>query len=295
MHCVLTTSRFCITATAHFQIARAGQAGQDMCRDMLLSFACAADDPTSGGHHKVLDSCEPFDPPQMSTFANQLPQAVGAVFGLGWCGARGQRRRSYRMTGLHCQVCDVSLNHSTALGAINAAGWASVQGVPTHLLMICEDNGIGVSTKTPTGWMESSLRHRPGISYFQGDGLNYWDTYRPTSEAGEYVRTRRKPAVLHLRTVRLYGHAGADVAAKYLPKAEVEADEANDPLLCCAACLPTFGLTETEVAEINTNMLARVLAEGRDCSQVSSAYRCSFGDVGDWAACAGALQAKRPK
>lgn len=156
MRCVPMTS-LSTFLRRHIINRAGGPSGLDMCRDMLLSFACAADDPTSGGHHKVLGSSrEMFILPQMSTFANQLPQAVGAVFGLGWCGARGQRRRSYRMTGLHCQFGDVSLNHSTALGAINAAGWASVQGVSTHLLMICEDNGIGVSTKTPTGWVESS-------------------------------------------------------------------------------------------------------------------------------------------
>ena len=42
---------------AAFQIARAAKAGQPgMMRDMLLSFACSAEDPTSGGRHKVLGS-----------------------------------------------------------------------------------------------------------------------------------------------------------------------------------------------------------------------------------------------
>lgn len=42
---------------AAFQIARAAKAGQKgMMRDMLLSFACLAEDPTSGGRHKVLGS-----------------------------------------------------------------------------------------------------------------------------------------------------------------------------------------------------------------------------------------------
>jgi 2-oxoisovalerate dehydrogenase E1 component len=75
------------------------------------------------------------------------------------------------------------------------------------------------------------LRGRPGLTYFAGDGLNPQDAFMAATEAADFVRSRRKPAVLHLRTVRLYGHAGADVPTTYLSREEVEADEGNDPLL----------------------------------------------------------------
>ncbi len=55
------------------------------------------------------------------------------------------------------------------------------------------------------------------------------------------MRNRRKPAFLHLRTVRLYGHAGADVPTTYLPRAEVEAEEAQDPLLHSVRLLDQAG------------------------------------------------------
>lgn len=254
-----------------FQVARAAQAGQDMCRDMLLSFACAADDPTSGGRHKVLGSRDLFIPPQTSTIASHLPKAVGAAFGLGL--ARRNRPEAAILPADGIAVAsfgDASLNHSTAQGAINAAGWTSVQGVPVPLLFICEDNGIGISTKTPTGWVENSLRHRPGLTYVQGDGLDLWDTYRATAEAAHFVRTQRKPAVLHLRTVRLYGHAGADVATSYLPKAEVEADEANDPLLRSAAGLLQLGLTPEVVSATYSGALDRVRAQAVHVAKASA-------------------------
>ncbi|WP_299622466.1 thiamine pyrophosphate-dependent enzyme [uncultured Tateyamaria sp.] len=245
-----------------FQVARAAQKGQDMCRDMLLSFACAADDPTSGGRHKVLGSRDLFIPPQTSTIASHLPKAVGAAFGLGLARRNSPEGAIVPKDGIAvASFGDASLNHSTAQGAINAAGWTSVQGVPLPLLFICEDNGIGISTKTPTGWVENSLRHRPGLAYFQGDGLDMWDAYRATAEAAHFVRTQRKPAVLHLSTVRLYGHAGADVATSYLPRAEVEADEANDPLLRSAAGLLQMDLTPQDVVDTYTATLDRVRAE----------------------------------
>ncbi len=245
-----------------FQVARASQLGQDMCRDMLLSYACAADDPTSGGRHKVLGSRDLFIPPQTSTIASHLPKAVGAAYGIGLARKARPKNAILPRDGIAvASFGDASLNHSTAQGAINAAGWTSVQGVPLPLLFICEDNGIGISTKTPTGWVAASLGHRPGLTYFAGDGCDLWDAYRAASEAVQFVRVHRKPAVLHLRTVRLYGHAGADVATSYLPRADVEADEANDPLLRTAAGLIRQGMKPADVLAVYTDALTRTRAE----------------------------------
>lgn len=248
-----------------FQVARAAQKGQDMCRDMLLSFACAADDPTSGGRHKVLGSRDLFIPPQTSTIASHLPKALGAAYGLGLARRARPDRAILPRDGIAvASFGDASLNHSTAQGAINAAGWTAHQGVPLPLLLICEDNGIGISTKTPAGWVAASLAHRPGLTYFAGDGLDIWDTVRAAAQAADFVRTHRKPAVLHLRTVRLYGHAGADVATSYLPRAEVEADEANDPLLRTASGLIQLGLTPQDVLGIYTDTLERTRVQAAE-------------------------------
>lgn len=235
---------------AAFQIARADQVpGQRIAWDMLLSFACSSEDPTSGGRHKVLGSKALMIPPQTSTIASHLPKAVGAAYSVG---AARRHRPEHQLLAddsiVMCSFGDASANHSTAQGAINTAGWTSVQSIPLPLLFVCEDNGIGISTKTPTGWIESSMAGRPGIKYFKTDGLDIFEAYATALEAAEYVRTRRKPAFLHLRTVRLYGHAGADVPTTYLAKAEVEADEANDPLLHSVRLLAEAGALEPQEA-----------------------------------------------
>ena len=69
---------------AAFQIERATQVpGQTPAWDMLLSFAASAEDPISGGRHKVLGSKALNIPPQTSTIASHLPKAVGAAYSLG--------------------------------------------------------------------------------------------------------------------------------------------------------------------------------------------------------------------
>ncbi|ATG45064.1 putative 2-oxoisovalerate dehydrogenase (fused subunits alpha and beta) [Phaeobacter piscinae] len=246
---------------AAFQIARAGQVpGQSIAWDMLLSFACSAEDPTSGGRHKVLGSKALMIPPQTSTIASHLPKAVGAAYSIGAARRHDPEHRVLAEDGLvMCSFGDASANHSTAQGAINTACWTSVQSTPLPLLFVCEDNGIGISVKTPKGWIEASMSHRPGMRYFQADGLNMHDAYATAQAAADYVRLRRKPAFLHLRTVRLYGHAGADVPTTYLSKAEVEADEANDPLLHSVRLLSETGALSCEAAlEIYTETCARV-------------------------------------
>ena len=246
---------------AAFQIARAGQVpGQTPAWDMLLSFASSTDDPISGGRHKVLGSRKLMIPPQTSTIASHLPKAVGAAYSIG--AARRHRPEHAILPDdalVMCSFGDASANHSTAQGAFNTAQWTSYQSVPLPLLFVCEDNGIGISTKTPKGWIEATFSARPGLTYFKADGLDLYDTYRVAAEAAEYVRTRKKPAFLHLRTIRLYGHAGADVPTTYLPREEVEAEEAQDPLLHSVRLLDRAGvMTPDQALAIYRETCARV-------------------------------------
>jgi 2-oxoisovalerate dehydrogenase E1 component len=246
---------------AAFQIARANQVpGQNIAWDMALSFACSSEDPTSGGRHKVLGSKALMIPPQTSTIASHLPKAVGAAYSVGLAKRNPPEHRALPGDAIAmCSFGDASLNHSTAQGAINTACWTAVQHVPLPLLFVCEDNGIGISTKTPDGWVRASMQHRPGLRYFHASGLDLFEAFAVARQAADYVRSRRKPAFLHLETVRLYGHAGADVPTTYLSRTEVESDEANDPLLHSVRLLDDFAaLSPDDALAIYSETLARV-------------------------------------
>ena len=246
---------------AAFQIARSGQVpGQSIAWDMLLSFAASSEDPISGGRHKVLGSRALNIPPQTSTIASHLPKAVGAAYAIG--AARRHRPEHQALPDdaiVYCSFGDASANHSTAQGAFNTAQWTSYQSIPLPLLFVCEDNGIGISTKTPAGWIAATFANRPGMRYFSCDGLDIYNAYGVASEAAHYVRTRKKPAFLHVRTIRLYGHAGADVPTTYLAREEVEAEEANDPLLHAVRLMDQAGaLSPAEALAIYNETNARV-------------------------------------
>ncbi|MGA9252622.1 MAG: thiamine pyrophosphate-dependent enzyme, partial [Roseobacter sp.] len=204
-----------------------------------------------------------------------------------------------------CSFGDASVNHSTAQGAINAACWSSFQSAPMPLLLVCEDNGIGISTPTPQGWIAANFAHRPGLVYFACNGLDMTETLSVTRAAADYVRRHRKPAFLHVRTVRLYGHAGSDVEATYRAPQAISADEANDPLLHSVrlmdergACTPSRALDIYEecggqcertaaeavtrprlktVAEVASSLIPPVRSRPRSNGPSADARKAAFG------------------
>ncbi len=66
------------------------------------------------------------------------------------------------------------------------------------------------------------------------------------TRAVEWVRRHRRPAVLHLSTVRLMGHADADAEPAYRPAEEIDRDLARDPVLATARLLVDAGLATVE-------------------------------------------------
>ena len=222
--------------------------------DMVLSFAASSEDPVSGGRHKVLGGADIYVPPQTSTIASHLPKAVGAAHSL--CLGGGDLPSD---SVVLCSFGDASSNHSTAQGAINAAAWASYQGSPMPLVFICEDNDIGISVRTPKGWIAANYKNRPGLKYISCDGTDIEDAMRGAQQAIEFARKRRRPVFLHFKTVRLMGHAGADIEAKYTRQSEIEAREAQDPLLKTAAHLMARQIRSADdITRAYNDMRARV-------------------------------------
>ncbi|MFC6673274.1 dehydrogenase E1 component subunit alpha/beta [Marinobacterium aestuariivivens] len=228
---------------AAFMIQRARQLeGEDPLRDLLLSFTASRDDPIAGGRHKVLGSKSLLIPPQTSTVASHLPKALGAAYSIPLARRLGLGGPLAHNSVVICSFGDASANHSTALGAINSASWAAYQQVPLPLVMVCEDNDIGISTPTPQGWIRAAFGNRPGLAYLSCDGLNLLDSYRTAREAARLARVHHRPVFLHLSCVRLLGHAGSDAESAYRTSQEIEAIEARDPLLYSARLLIDEGL-----------------------------------------------------
>jgi 2-oxoisovalerate dehydrogenase E1 component len=226
-----------------FYVARARQVpGHDPVRDVLLGLVASAEEPIAGGRHKVFGHPELAVVPQTSTIGSHLPRAVGVAFAIDRAAAIGVAPAWPADAVVVCAFGDASANHSTVTGAVNAASWAAYQGLPMPLLLVCEDNGIGISVPTPPGWIARMYGERREPRYFAADGSDPAGTYDTAVEAVAWVRERRRPALLHLTTVRLMGHAGSDVEIAYRAPARIAADRRDDPLLGTARLLVDSGV-----------------------------------------------------
>jgi 2-oxoisovalerate dehydrogenase E1 component len=235
--------------------------GMDPIMDSALSFAASQDDPASGGRHKVWGSKPLWVLPQTSTIASHLPKALGTAIAI------EQAKRIQHTLPIPddsitiCSFGDASANHATAQTAFNTAAWTAYQKLPAPVLFVCEDNGIGISVKTPSGWIANSFQSRPDLDYFFANGLDIAEGYAQVQAAVEHCRRSRRPTFLHLKTTRIMGHAGTDFEIEWRSIEELVAVEAGDPLLRSAAIAMESGLmTREQVLDLYEAMRKKCFA-----------------------------------
>jgi 2-oxoisovalerate dehydrogenase E1 component len=220
--------------------------GMDPIMDSALSFAASKDDPASGGRHKVWGSKPLWVLPQTSTIASHLPKALGTAVAIEQARRIGHTLPIPEDSIAICSFGDASSNHATAQTAFNTAGWTSYQKLPAPVLFVCEDNGIGISVKTPNGWIERNFSERRDLDYFYADGLDLANGYEQVARAVYHCRATRRPTFLHLRTTRIMGHAGTDFEIEWRSFEELVKVEAGDPLLRSADTALSSGLYTKE-------------------------------------------------
>ena len=246
-----------------FYLQRAKQlAGTDGVKDILLSLVAAASDPISGGRHKVFGSVPLYIPPQTSTIASHLPKALGTALSITRAKELNLNAKLPSDSVILCSFGDASTNHASTQTTLNACSWIAQQNYPLPIVFICEDNGIGISVPTPATWIEESISSRPGLHYLACDGLNIADIYAKAHEAEYLARTKKQPVFLHMRCVRLLGHAGSDIESQYNTQAEIEHREAHDPLLHTARILYHEGwMTLQAIADLYLDNRALIEAK----------------------------------
>ncbi|MBW8824347.1 MAG: MFS transporter [Xanthomonadales bacterium] len=242
--------------------------GMDPIMDSALSFAASAEDPASGGRHKVWGSKPLWVLPQTSTIASHLPKALGTAVAIEAARRIGHQLPIPDDSIAICSFGDASANHATAQTAFNAASWTAYQKLPAPVLFVCEDNGIGISVKTPGGWIGESFRNRPDLDYFTADGLDLASGYGDVVRAVEHCRSTRRPTFLHLRTTRIMGHAGTDFEVEWRSVDELVKVEASDPLLRSATIALESGLlSKQDILDLYESTRRKCFAAAEDADR----------------------------
>ncbi|MCA1714949.1 MAG: MFS transporter, partial [Gammaproteobacteria bacterium] len=250
------------------KLPRTDGKARDPIMDSALSFAASKDDPASGGRHKVWGSKPLWVLPQTSTIASHLPKALGTALAIEQARRIGHQLPIPGDSIAICSFGDASSNHATAQTALNAAAWTAYQKLPAPVLFVCEDNGIGISVKTPSGWIAQNFRDRKDLDYFYADGLDLAEGYGQVQAAVEHCRRSRRPTFLHLRTTRIMGHAGTDFEIEWRSIEELVAVEAGDPLLRSAAIALESGLmTKDEILALYEDTRQKCFAAAEDADR----------------------------
>jgi 2-oxoisovalerate dehydrogenase E1 component len=251
-----------------FVMARARQlGGATPAFDTLLGVVASSQDPIAQGRHKVWGSRAMWIPPQTSTIASHLPKAMGLAFSLARARRMGVANELPDDAIVACSFGDASANHATALSAINTARYAVRMGLPMPLLLICEDNDTGISVPTPPGWIADSFGSLPHLRYVGAEG-ELDEVWAAVGAAIDHVRAAREPAFLHLRTVRLWGHAGSDAEQTYRSVTEIAEVEARDPLVRHARRLVETGAaTPEELRTLVRDTRARMSAVAEEAAR----------------------------
>jgi len=251
-----------------------GRAGLEGISDILSGVVAATSEPISGGRHKVFGRQDLAIIPQTSTIASHLPRAVGVAFAIDRA-AKLKVASPWPYDAITvCSFGDASANHSVAAGAFNTAAYCAYQHLPLPLLFVCEDNGLGISVRTPARWIETSFAARPHLRYAGVNGDDPMAVGEVSADLAAWVRRTRRPAFLHIRTVRYGGHAGTDVESAYRTAAELRADADRDPILGTARALLACGWSKSDLLKRHdeiADLVYKVAADLADAEQLTTA------------------------
>lgn len=107
---------------------------------------------------------------------------------------------------------------------------ACVNSLP--VLFMVEDNGFAISTPThvqyPGGSISKALAQFPGLAIFNCDGCCPIESFSTMTEATNFIRKNRKPAMVHATVTRPYSHSLSDDHGMYRTKAELAAEGERD-------------------------------------------------------------------
>jgi pyruvate dehydrogenase E1 component alpha subunit len=148
---------------------------------------------------------------------------------------------------------------------------ASLWQVP--LLFLLENNLYAMGTALERAHAMTQLYRKAdgyAIAATQVDGMDVLAVEKTGREAVEFVRQRRQPFFLEIRTYRFRGHSAFDTEL-YRDKSEVEMWKEKDPILTFQAALEEHGLiTPADLQEMERQVGAE-MAEG-----------VAFAEAGTW-------------
>ena len=133
------------------------------------------------------------------------------------------------------------------------------------VLFMVEDNGYAISVpvevQTAGGSISKACSGFENLFITEFDGCDPVESYGKLTEAVDYIRAGKGPALAHAHVIRPYNHSMSDNEKDYKPEAEREAEAKRDPVNTFADFLVEEQiLTSEEVDELRAEVEADVRA-----------------------------------
>lgn len=189
-----------------FLYERAHQRRYTHCtQDIIRGYFCRQND-INGGRHKLNANVDLDILPTTPAIGTDYPKAFGTAKAITLAHYLGYANNRFPKDAI-CLISggDGSINHPSALSTFNMAKRSIELNEPLPLMFVISDNGVAISQRAHAP-AESLLSHW-GLRVFKADAKNVLSVYTQADACQQAVRTQQRPAILVIKTYRLYGHS----------------------------------------------------------------------------------------
>lgn len=225
--------------------------------ELMLQLLAKKDDPFSGGrsyycHPSNKDGIRPSIIHQSSATGMQAIPTTGLAQGIQFIEEHHQTLlKKGNNNELPVVVCSFGDNSITEGEVSEAFQFAVLKQLP--IIYLVQDNQWGISVTAEEARAMNAYEYAAGfkgLKRLQCDGSDFSRSYETMQDAFEYVRTERKPVLVHAR-VPLLGHHTSGVRKEfYRTREDLLKHGLYDPIPKLRLLLTGIGFNENEINEI---------------------------------------------
>ncbi len=230
--------------------------------ELMLQLLAKKEDPFSAGriyyvHPSLRDDHRPKIPFQSSATGMQGIPATGAALGLQYKEQVGLAQKEGEKPVVVCSFGDASITEGEVSEAFQMA---ALRQLP--ILYLVQDNGWNISAHIEEFRAQNAAEYMKGfkgIKTYSIDGTDFDLCYKTVQEALNYIRTERRPVLIHAK-VPLLNHHTSGVRKEWY-RDDLETQWKRDPLPKLRKHLLKNGFTEKQLLQTETQVLKIVKSD----------------------------------
>jgi pyruvate dehydrogenase E1 component alpha subunit len=159
---------------------------------------------------------------------------------------------------------------ATAQGSLHETmNLASLWDLPA--IFICEDNQYGMGTANSRAIANTNIASKAeayGMKGYTLNGMDLKEVYTKMAEVVADVRATRRPAMVHMKTYRFFGHSVSD-AGLYRTKEEVDSYKERDPIIAVTRELIDNNLMSVDEGKVMNRKIKELIQEAVEFADAS--------------------------